>query len=372
MNFILRCAAPRAMSFTHTIFFDMEAFRDVLMRDDAARVWESKYSSDPSSIVAKLILGDDAYRRAQTDQSGAVIKAVLHSIEEDRKTRNAESDLVKAHIKISADNVLDQVQKTQNSIDSAIRSSDQSIKEDIRDLFLSRDVVEAAKAKCTKKGVIAEGDLVAMLLSNKGIASASRITERDAFGKVGGDVIVRDLHDNGCVIELKDKLQLTQKDFQDFEAGAARWTGAESMFIFVRKDGVGTSRELNRRPLLQYTPQGRTLMWFKGSYDELAEKLPHLIAMHAIFKRSSSEGSDCAVMSSALHQASEALKKELACAEKDLGSNEKHKAELQERIRRIKSTLDSLTSATMGDGVAGKRCRTFTTHDNVGGVMSIE
>ncbi|KAG5183068.1 hypothetical protein JKP88DRAFT_273039 [Tribonema minus] len=318
------------------------------MRADALEVWRSKYAADPDTAVIKLLLGEEAFHHSKTDGNALLINAFCAMAERTRQDLNP-------------GRLLPSFREVRDHVDAALQSQTSSILDAVR----SRDQVTAARGKLTAKGAATEEDLVALLAASPGIASAARITQRDGRGKVGGDIILRDHSDNGAVVEVKDKAVLTQDDFTKFVADATAWEGPESLFVFVRKDGAGSCRKLNALPLLQRTPHGRTLLWFKGTTRELAERLPFILPCVA----AANAPADADVYASALEVATQQLEAALQDVRGELGALEKRKLALQKRERALVSAVGDAHAAT-APPVKKRRVLLVAEHDQ-NGVISL-
>jgi hypothetical protein len=255
----------------------------------AATVWALHYAPDPTSIVTKLLLGHEAHARAM---SGATERVVLRVLEQ-------------------------------------------------------RDAAAAAVAtvssKLTAKGRTTEASFVDELRATAAFAEVHQITEKDARGKIGGDILVRDHHGNGCVVEVKDKANLSVEDFSKFEEDARAWQGPERLFVFVRKDGAGTNRRLQEKRLIERIARGRSVMWFKGNLAQLRAVLPGYLA---ILARGDDDGDAAAAAAAdALARARMTLDAIATSYRAELGAVEKRKMEIHKQLAAVTATLADLGGA---------------------------
>jgi hypothetical protein len=130
--------------------------------------------------------------------------------------------------------------------------------------------------KSTMKGVDFEEQIIEALRHQNFIAN--RVTERDASGKQGFDIIVRDHHNHGIAIEAKSKINITPSDIEKFQTSISSWQGPETGFVFLVKGGVASCRKLLCKPDVEFIPGGRTIFWWKRDEHEFYTAVPFLIA----------------------------------------------------------------------------------------------
>ena len=233
----------------------------ICVPEDARVVWDECYAPDPLSISLKLQLGDRAFNKALKDDQSTLLDEI-----------RAFGGKVSEHVNLMSTVSRDQNERTRDAITPMLQR--------ILDAMAQTKELNAAMQKQTSKGRKTECTLVELLQSNSGLMSASQITERSVTGKIGGDVIVQDHGGNFAVIELKDKDRLIKDDLDKFLRDADAWTGQNAIFVFVRKDGVGTCRALQEKPLIQKTPKGRLVIWYKAIWSSLRINFHSSWALH--------------------------------------------------------------------------------------------
>lgn len=223
------------------------------MPAEALAIWQEHYANDRTLITTKLQLGHTAYERAVQENNGVLLSGFQTLLREVQ--RNSDPRLVLPQITDIVKQELSTFQSTQAELN-------------------------ATKKKLTSNGVATEKDLVTALKSNSSLRCVERITERSSINKQGGDLIVTDLAGRTCVVELKAKTVVTVEDLAKFYRDSEAWSGPPStLFAFVVADGIGSSRKLQEKPLMETTPQGRQLLWFRETAEAFVQQLPMFMAL---------------------------------------------------------------------------------------------
>lgn len=252
----------------------------------AASVWNSKYASDLSTACTKLDLGHAAFSSV-----------------------------------------------TQNSTDAAFASLSGTLR-DFKGAWENSQ-------KINTKGAASEKKLHQVLQQSGCFSSVQLLTTRDARGKQGGDMLIIDHSENSCVVELKDKKDITDDDVVKFERDAENWVGSAKIFAFVRTTGIGSCRKLHAKPLIDFTPAGKILIWFRGNQDEFVRDVGFIMGLAGVILRKC--GADQRV-GKALSAAVKGLEQVLADTLSDQAELGKKLLALKKRETYYQALLSSVSS----------------------------
>lgn len=325
--------------------------------DESARaVWEAHYAPRPDSIAAKLALGHQAYERAVADAAGTMALQRFDGIAEgQRRIETAFREGLAEARRESGGHAGGVVA----SVDLLLRSATERILTQVE----TRRKVEAVENKLTAKGGAFEASVALGLRSHPGVSSVGHLRERDERNAQGGDIVVTDLAGNTCVVECKDKTNITAEDLAKFERDADAWTGAPALFAFLVRGGIGSCRKLQQKPLLETTPAGATLLWFRGDEDDFVRQLPFVIGLFGQ-KKGGGAAADGATRA-LLDRASGAISFELKALRSDISAEEsaratglKRIAALRKREAALMEIVDAASAAALDDAPDAKRVRT--------------
>ena len=296
------------------------------MPPEAAEVWNAKFAHDPRTAELKLTLGAHSYERATKDDTGLLISS-FNSI---------------------ADNLRADLATRNRQLESRVDASLQRNGVDVLKAIENQTTLAQANQKLTKKGIVFESELQDKLSASSGIASASRLTENDARGCKGGDIFVQDHFGASCVLEVKDKQNLTEADLTKFIEDADAWPDASTVFVFLRKEGVGSCRKLQVKPLMERLASGRLLVWYKDSAEKLVDMLPFIMKSCAPPIAQDEPGDELeryrkvvASTTSNMEAVLRNLQTEIGSMEKNLKQRKSQEGQLQQYIREIHVVADS-------------------------------
>jgi hypothetical protein len=141
--------------------------------------------------------------------------------------------------------------------------------------------VENVKQKLTSKGSDFEHELYSLLDKASGIGGVALLKEMNEYNKQGGDLLVWNHQNVKCILEAKWIDKLKAGDFTKFERDANSPSDV-SIYIFVRKGGVGNSVTLANKPFVEKTREGKLLIWYKEDEHELVKQLPLLLGVSTL------------------------------------------------------------------------------------------
>lgn len=263
------------------------------MSADCAAVWQKHYAHSDAA-VAMLTLGHTVYSRITEDEA-----ALLRSLRSDLCTGFA---------------------GVHSRLDAA-------------------SAVSSAKGKQVAKGVAFEEAMLAQLQACTAFSSAARMTTSDLRGKRGIDLCVTDHHGTTCLIELKDKQNITPEDLTKFEEDVKN--SPESIFVFLKKGGIGSCRKLIAKPLIEQTADGKIIIWFRGDEHLFLSQLPFLLSTSKSFQSTNKRASHdmATVYGQALENAKAHLNQSLDEVKVKIAALSKEQTALEKQHKRLESGL---------------------------------
>ena len=165
---------------------------------------------------------------------------------------------------------------------------------------------------------------------------------------------MRDHQGNGCIVELKDKGNITEDDLSKFILDAEYWSGSEKVFAFVKKGGIGSCRKLQVKPLLELTAHGKLLLWFKDDEEQFVDQLPFILGLAGQLLKNAVQDHRLVHAYKAVDSATKSLNQALSDIRTDIGESDKRLLQLKKREKILLSALSNINIVTDDEPVAKK------------------
>jgi hypothetical protein len=309
--------------------FIVSIMETVSMPKDACDVWRKQYATDMQTVTLKLLMGAESYTRSLQDPTNSVVASFSQLVD-------------RLKIDLNPGNLLPELRALRTSVSTAVKESESGVLRAIE----NQTQISTAKSKATIKGKVFEGSLHQMLEKSPAFASAHLLAEKDARGKQGGDILVTDHQGNGCVVELKDKVSITEDDLSKFVNDAEYWPGPEKVFAFVKKGGIGSCRKLQIKPLLELTTHGKLLVWFKEDEEQFVEHLPFVLGLAGQLLKTAVQDHRLVHAHKAVDSATKSIGQALADVRSDIGETDKRQLQLKKREKILLSALNNINIVT--------------------------